>query len=48
MISDRHAWSRPELETVVPGVHRLPLPLPTDALRAVNVYLLVPEDGATS
>jgi glyoxylase-like metal-dependent hydrolase (beta-lactamase superfamily II) len=46
VISDRHAWSRPELETVVPGVHRLPLPLPTDALRAVNVYLLAPEDGS--
>jgi glyoxylase-like metal-dependent hydrolase (beta-lactamase superfamily II) len=46
VISDRHAWSRPELETVAPGVHRLPLPLPTDALRAVNVYLLAPEgDG---
>ena len=45
MIPDRHAWSRPELETVAPGVHRLPLPLPSDALRAVNVYLLVPESG---
>ncbi|PVZ07741.1 MBL fold metallo-hydrolase [Actinomycetospora cinnamomea] len=43
MIPDRHAWSRPELETVAPGVHRLPLPLPSDALRAVNVYLLAPE-----
>ncbi|MHC1558456.1 MBL fold metallo-hydrolase [Actinomycetospora sp. C-140] len=46
MISDRHAWSRPELETVAPGVHRLPLPLPSDALRAVNVYVLSPADGA--
>ncbi|GAA4776428.1 MBL fold metallo-hydrolase [Actinomycetospora chlora] len=45
MITDRHAWSRPELETVAPGVHRLPLPLPNDALRAVNVYVLVPPDG---
>lgn len=45
MITDRHAWSRPELETVVPGVHRLPLPLPHDALRAVNVYLLAPPAG---
>lgn len=45
MISDRHAWTRPELETVVPGVHRLPLPLPNDSLRAVNVYVLAPETG---
>jgi glyoxylase-like metal-dependent hydrolase (beta-lactamase superfamily II) len=45
VIPDRHAWSRPELETVAPGVHRLPLPLPSDALRAVNVYLLAPETG---
>ena len=45
MIPDRHAWSRPEIETVAPGVHRLPLPLPSDALRAVNVYLLAPEHG---
>ncbi|MDF2976008.1 MAG: hypothetical protein K0S40_736 [Actinomycetospora sp.] len=45
MIPDRHAWSRPELETVATGVHRLPLPLPSDALRAVNVYLLAPEGG---
>jgi glyoxylase-like metal-dependent hydrolase (beta-lactamase superfamily II) len=42
VIPDRHAWSRPELETVAPGVHRLPLPLPSDALRAVNVYVLAP------
>jgi glyoxylase-like metal-dependent hydrolase (beta-lactamase superfamily II) len=45
VISDRHAWTRPELETVVPGVHRLPLPLPNDSLRAVNVYVLAPESG---
>jgi glyoxylase-like metal-dependent hydrolase (beta-lactamase superfamily II) len=45
VITDRHAWSRPELETVAPGVHRLPLPLPNDALRAVNVYVLVPPGG---
>lgn len=46
MISDRHAWTRPELETVAPGVHRLPLPLPSDALRAVNVYALTPDGGS--
>jgi glyoxylase-like metal-dependent hydrolase (beta-lactamase superfamily II) len=43
VISDRHAWTKPELETVAPGVHRLPLPLPNDSLRAVNVYALLPD-----
>lgn len=44
--TDRHAWSRPDVETVAPGVLRVPLPLPMDALRAVNVYVLSPSDGA--
>src|SRR5262249_32577690 len=38
------SWTDPGLFTVAPGVHRVPLPLPTDGLRAVNVYVL--EDGA--
>lgn len=41
--ASRHAWSEPGAETVVPGVHRIPLPLPMDGLRAVNVYAI--EDG---
>lgn len=45
--TDRHAWARPEPETVSPGVVRVPLPLPNDALRAVNVYLLVGGDDLT-
>jgi glyoxylase-like metal-dependent hydrolase (beta-lactamase superfamily II) len=36
-------WTDPGLFTVAPGVHRVPLPLPTDGLRAVNVYVV--EDG---
>jgi len=36
-------WTEPGLFTVAPGVHRIPLPLPTDGLRAVNVYVV--EDG---
>lgn len=36
-------WSDPGAEMVAPGVHRLPLPLPGDGLRAVNVYAI--EDG---
>ncbi|HET6563005.1 MAG TPA: MBL fold metallo-hydrolase [Marmoricola sp.] len=40
-------WSDPGVETVAPGVHRLPLPLPMDGLKAVNVYVLETEDGLT-
>jgi glyoxylase-like metal-dependent hydrolase (beta-lactamase superfamily II) len=36
-------WLQPGPETVAPGVHRIPLPMPEDGLRAVNVYAL--EDG---
>ena len=38
-------WSDPGADEVAPGVHRLPLPLPTDGLRAVNVYVLETEQG---
>ena len=31
------------MNTVTPGVHRLPLPLPDQGLQAVNVYLLEEE-----
>ncbi len=41
----RHAWARPGAETIVPGVHRIPLPLPMDGLRAVNVYVIEDGDG---
>jgi glyoxylase-like metal-dependent hydrolase (beta-lactamase superfamily II) len=44
---DRHAWSRPEPEDVAPDVLRVPLPLPSDALRAVNVYVLRDGDRLT-
>lgn len=40
-------WSDPEVETVLPGVHRIPLPLPGDALAAINVYALEHPDGVT-
>ncbi|MGH9087707.1 MAG: MBL fold metallo-hydrolase [Acidimicrobiales bacterium] len=40
----RDEWLRPGAFEVAPGVHRLPLPLPNDGLRAVNVYAL-PQDG---
>src|SRR3954454_22799948 len=41
----RGEWTRPGVFEVVPGVHRVPLPLPNDGLRAVNVYVLDGDDG---
>ena len=38
--ADRHSWERPTLEEVAEGIWRTPLPLPGDALRAVNAYLV--------
>ncbi len=42
-------WTEPGAFEVAPGVHRIPLPLPNDGLRAVNVYVLPagpePSDG---
>lgn len=42
---DRHAWERSTLEEVADGVFRVPLPLPGDALRAVNAYVLRGPEG---
>jgi glyoxylase-like metal-dependent hydrolase (beta-lactamase superfamily II) len=42
---DRHAWQEPGAHEVAPGVHRIPLPLPMDGLRAVNVYAVETADG---
>jgi glyoxylase-like metal-dependent hydrolase (beta-lactamase superfamily II) len=39
------AWTADGPENVAPGVHRIPLPLPSDGLRAVNVYALETGDG---
>ena len=33
-------WTTPGVDEVASGVHRIPLPLPDDGLRAVNVYVL--------
>ncbi len=38
-------WTAPGAYEVSPGVHRLPLPLPNDGLRAVNVYAISTQDG---
>ena len=41
---DRHAWERPGAHEVAPGIHRIPLPLPGDGLKAVNVYAVADGD----
>jgi glyoxylase-like metal-dependent hydrolase (beta-lactamase superfamily II) len=40
-------WTAPGVYRSAPGVHRIPLPLPQDGLRAVNVYALPDGDGWT-
>ena len=41
---DKHAWEQPGAHEVGAGVYRIPLPLPGDHLKAVNVYAIVDED----
>jgi glyoxylase-like metal-dependent hydrolase (beta-lactamase superfamily II) len=43
--SPRREWERPGAFEVASGVHRIPLPLPNDGLRAVNVYAIEDGDG---
>ena len=38
-------WSAPGAFEVAPGIHRIPLPLPMDGLKAVNVYVIETEQG---
>jgi glyoxylase-like metal-dependent hydrolase (beta-lactamase superfamily II) len=38
------SWTSPGAFPVAPGVHRIPLPLPSDGLRAVNVYAVESPD----
>ena len=40
-------WTEPGAYPVAPGVHRVPLPLPADGLKAVNVYVIEQDDGLT-
>jgi glyoxylase-like metal-dependent hydrolase (beta-lactamase superfamily II) len=44
---DRDAWTRPGAFEVAPGIHRMPLPLPNDGLRAVNVYAIADGERVT-
>ena len=39
-------WTAPGAFEVAPGVFRVPLPLPNDGLKAVNVYVLRDDEGA--
>lgn len=38
-------WAAEGAWPVAPGVHRIPLPLPMDGLKAVNVYAIEADDG---
>ena len=42
---DRNAWAEPRVEDLGGGLYRIPLPLPGDALTAVNVYAITGDDG---
>ncbi|MGH3250858.1 MAG: MBL fold metallo-hydrolase, partial [Trebonia sp.] len=42
---ERHAWAEPGVEDLGGGLYRIPLPLPGDALTAVNVYAVTGDDG---
>ena len=40
-------WSSEGAWLVAPGLYRIPLPLPMDGLRAVNIYVIETDDGLT-
>jgi glyoxylase-like metal-dependent hydrolase (beta-lactamase superfamily II) len=44
-VDDRHAWAESGTEDLGGGLYRIPLPLPGDALTAVNVYAIADDDG---
>jgi glyoxylase-like metal-dependent hydrolase (beta-lactamase superfamily II) len=44
--SGRH-WADEGAWNVAPGIYRIPLPLPSDVLKAVNVYVVESDDGFT-
>jgi glyoxylase-like metal-dependent hydrolase (beta-lactamase superfamily II) len=43
--AQRYEWMDEGAHPVAPGVYRIPLPLPTDGLRAVNVYAIEADSG---
>jgi glyoxylase-like metal-dependent hydrolase (beta-lactamase superfamily II) len=46
-VSEQPHWTEPGAYPVADGIHRIPLPLPMDGLRAVNVYAIETEQGLT-
>jgi glyoxylase-like metal-dependent hydrolase (beta-lactamase superfamily II) len=46
-MSQEPYWTDPGAYPVADGIHRIPLPLPMDGLRAVNVYAIETEEGLT-
>ena len=44
-MNDARQWIEPGAHAVSDGVYRIPLPLPMDGLRAVNVYAIETDDG---
>ena len=43
--ADRYAWIEPAVEDLGGGIYRIPLPLPLDGLKAVNVYAITDPGG---
>jgi glyoxylase-like metal-dependent hydrolase (beta-lactamase superfamily II) len=43
--ADRYAWTEAGVEDLGGGVYRIPLPLPMDGLKAVNVYAITDPGG---
>jgi glyoxylase-like metal-dependent hydrolase (beta-lactamase superfamily II) len=43
--ADRYAWIEPGVEDLGGGVYRIPLPLPIEGLKAVNVYAIADDGG---
>jgi glyoxylase-like metal-dependent hydrolase (beta-lactamase superfamily II) len=43
--ADRYAWIEPDVEDLGGGVYRIPLPLPMEGLKAVNVYAITDPGG---
>ena len=46
MATPQLEWYEPNVDEVADGVYRIPLPLPNDGLRAVNIYLISGQDDS--
>lgn len=47
MSADGSDWTTPGCHPVAEGVHRIPLPMPGDGLKAINVYVIEGADGVS-